>query len=245
LLSSELFGVEGKADAATSQARPGKLELASGGTLLLEEVGALPMDLQTDLLRAIENGSALRSGGLRPVAIDVRLIVTSNSDLTQTLSEGRFRADLYHRLSGIAIAVPPLRNRTDDLLLLQDRILNTLCQRVGKQVVLAPDALEAMRAYGWPGNVRELEVMLEQVLHSTEKSVLSAADLGWAATAGEAKADAPRLQESQVEAERIAILRAGRETGGHIGRTANMLQISRTTLWRKMRQHGIEREQLR
>lgn len=243
LLAAELFGVEGEV-AAPHQGRPGRLELASGGTLLLEEIAVLPMDLQTELLRAIENQRTIRGGGLRVVPIDVRVMVTSSGDLDEALAAGRFRADLFHRLSGISITIPPLRDRSDDLLLLQDHLLRLLGQQLGKQVVLAPDALDALRCYHWPGNVRELETMLEQLLHTTEKNVLLLADLPRLRGSSPQNA-APRLQESHADAERQAIMRAGRDAGGHLGRTAELLKISRATLWRKMRLYGIERITLR
>lgn len=243
LLAAELFGVEGSADAGQSQqGRPGRLELASGGTLVLEEIGALPMDLQTELLRAIENQRTIRGGGLRVVPIDVRVIVTSTSELDTALDEGRFRADLYHRLSAISIQIPPLLTRIDDLLLLQDHIMRGLCQQLGKQVVLAPDALDALCAYHWPGNVRELEATLERLMHTTEKNVLTAADMpAFGVQARGTRAPGSGLYERHAEAEREAIVRAGREAGGRIGRTAEILRISRATLWRKMRQHGLRR----
>jgi transcriptional activator for dhaKLM operon len=246
LLMGELLGYEG-GQAGRSEGRPGKLELAHSGTLLLEDVGALTVEAQTSLLRVIETQHLIRSGGQRVVAVDTRIIATSAADLERAESEGRFRAELFYRLSVLAIHIPPLRARGDDVLLLLDQILSTMNRRMGRQVLFAPEALSALRAYPWPGNVRELEATLERVLHMTEKSVLTLADLPPAiaqslAVSGHSPSPTPRLYDRHAAAEREAILRAGREAGGHLGRAAERLGISRATLWRKMKLYGLAKE---
>lgn len=246
LLAAELFGVEAAAKGGEQPGRPGRIELAHGGVLYLEEVTALPFELQTALLRVIEMRRLIRSGGSRPLPIDVRLIVTA-SDLERQLDEGRFRADLAARLNAFSVEIPPLRRRGDDLLLLVTHFLALFGERLGRQVALAPDALQALRAYPWPGNVRELELTLEQVIQSSEKSVLSLDDLppGVARAAMPFDLPAtPSLAENQELTERDAILRAGRQAAGHLGRTAAILGVSRATLWRKMTRHGISRSDL-
>lgn len=245
LLAGELFGVEGGDGKSEQHGRPGKLELAQGGTLFLREVGALSIDLQTSLLRAIEMRHIIRPGGHRVVPVDVRIITTGGPDLERQVAEGRFRADLAARLSAFSIDIPALRDRGDDLLLLVNRLLMLLGERLGKQVVLAPDALQAMRAYPWGGNVRELELVLERLLQSTEKNVLTLDDLpqSIALAAGSiALPKQPRLADSHTLAECDAIVRAGRRAAGHLGRTAEVLGISRATLWRKMREYGLTKE---
>lgn len=241
LLASELFGVEGGIHASDRPGRPGKLELAYGGLLYLEEVGVLPFELQTGLLRAIEMKRIIRTGGVQPLPIDVRIIVT-DANLDRLVQEGRFRADLAARLSAFSVEIPPLRMRGDDLLLLINHLLLLLSDRIGRQVAFAPDALQAMRAYPWPGNVRELELMIERVLHNSEKSVIGLEDLPPAiihVAAPFSTPDSPSLDDSNKLSEREAILRAGHQTAGHLGRTAELLGISRATLWRKMVRHGI------
>ncbi len=241
LLSSELFGVEGGPRSGDQRGRPGKIELAHGGLLYLEEVGVLPYDLQTGLLRAIEMKRIIRTGGVQPLLIDVRIIVTC-ADLERQVQEGRFRADLAARLSAFTVEIPPLRARGDDLLLLINHLLLLLSDRLGRQVAFAPDALQAMRVYPWPGNVRELELMIERVLHSSEKSVIDLEDLPPAiihVAAPIKTPDSPRLDDSNQMSEREAILRAGHQTAGHLGRTADLLGVSRATLWRKMVRYGI------
>lgn len=241
LLLGELIGYE-EQQHADRPGRPGKLELAQGGTLLLEEIGALSPEAQTSLLRVIETGHLIRIGGRRVVPLNARIIATTNALLQNDVSDGRFRPELLYRLSVLSIRIPPLRERGDDLLLLITHMLAAINKRLGKQTLLAPDALTALMAYPWPGNVRELEATLERLLHLTEKSVLVIDDLPSALARGAATSQ-PRLNDRHALAEREAILRACRETGGHLGRAATRLGVSRATLWRKMKLYAIARGQ--
>ncbi len=250
LIMGELLGFEGdQRDQRGADRRPGKLELAQGGTLLLESINALPVETQTTLLRAIETQHLIRLGGRRVVPLDTRIVATTEVDMQREVNEGRFRSELLYRLSALHIRVPALRERGDDVLLLINDILAITSRRLGKQTLLAPDALSALLAYHWPGNVRELEATLERLLHATEKSVLTLSDLpaniarAAPSTFGAMGGSTPlRLHDRHAAAEREAILRAGREASGHLGRVAERLGISRATLWRKMKQYGIERE---
>ncbi|HET7158877.1 MAG TPA: sigma 54-interacting transcriptional regulator, partial [Burkholderiales bacterium] len=252
LLMGELLGYEGgqagraAARQDSAEGRPGKLELAHGGTLLLQDVDALTVEAQTSLLRVIETKHLIRIGGQRVVAVDTRIIATTNSDLDRAVAEFRFRAELLDRLSVLTIAIPPLRARGDDVLLLVDQLMATMNLRSGRQILFAPEALGALRAYSWPGNVRELEATLERLLQMTEKSVLTLADLpaaiGQAASTAVPSAPIARLYDRHAAAERDAILRAGREAAGHLGRAAERLGISRATLWRKMKLYGLTKE---
>jgi transcriptional activator for dhaKLM operon len=250
LLLGELLGYEG-GQASRAEGRPGKIELAQGGTLLLEEVSALSVEAQTSLLRVMETRNLIRIGGRRVVRAEARIIATSSGDLEREVNEGRFRAELFYRLSVLTIDIPPLRARGDDVLLLLDQLLTILNRRLGKQVLFAPDALAALRAYPWPGNVRELEATMERLLNMTEKSVLNMADLPSSivqafqnASGGQlpGAAPMPRLYDRNAAAERDAILRAGRESAGHLGHAAQRLGISRATLWRKMKLYGLTKE---
>lgn len=250
LLMGELFGYEAgqRAERGRTEGRPGKLELAQGGTLLLEEVGALSVEAQTSLLRVVETQNLIRTDGRRVVPVDVRIIATTTRELDRDVAEGRFRAELFYRLSVLMITIPSLRTRGDDVLLLIDQMLASMNARMGKQALLAPEALSALRAYVWPGNVRELEATLERLLHLTEKSVLTLADLPSTITHGfRSMNDAPaappaRLYDRQATAERDAILHVGREAAGHLGHIAKRLGISRATLWRKMKLYGLTKE---
>jgi transcriptional activator for dhaKLM operon len=247
LLMGELLGFEG-GQASRAEGRPGRIELAQGGTLLIEECGALTVEAQTNLLRVLETQNLIRIGGRRVVPVDARIVATSSVDLEREVAEGRFRAELFYRLSVLTISIPPLRARGDDVLLLLDQVLTAMNRRMGKQVLFAPDALAALRAYPWPGNVRELEAILERLLHMTEKSVLTLADLPSAiaqelpSSGGLSTAPMPRLYDRHAAAEREAILRAGRESAGHLGHAAERLGISRATLWRKMKLYGLTKD---
>jgi transcriptional activator for dhaKLM operon len=251
LLMGELLGYEGGQSSRT-EGRPGKIELAQGGTLLLEEIGALTVEAQTSLLRVIETHNLIRIGGQRVVPVDARIIATSSGDLEREVAEGRLRAELYLRLSILMIVIPPLRARGDDVLMLLDQFLAGLSRRLGKQVLFAPDALAALRAYNWPGNVRELEAVMERLLHVTEKSVLTLSDLpppiaqafpvGGLLGPQSGAFPAVRLYDRHAAAEREAILRAGREAAGHLGHAAERLGISRATLWRKMKLYDLTKE---
>jgi transcriptional regulator with PAS, ATPase and Fis domain len=143
------------------------------------------------------------------------------------------------------ITIPPLRERGEDILLLINQMLSAMNRRVGKQTMLAPDALTALLDYSWPGNLRELETILDRLIHTTEKSVLTRDDLAPAITQtpNAAMIAQLRLHDRQASAERDAIVRAGREAAGHLGRAADRLGISRATLWRKMKQYGLTKEQ--
>src|SRR6266545_1312987 len=253
LLMGELLGYEGGQAGRTAvrqdsaDGRPGKLELAHGGTLLLQDVDALTVEAQTSLLRVIETQHLIRIGGQRVVAVDARVIATTNSDIDRAVAERRFRAELFYRLSVLTIAIPPLRARGDDVLLLLDQIVAAMNLRSGRQVLFAPEALGALRAYPWPGNVRELEATLERLLQMTEKSVLTLADLPppiaqSLVSSSAALAPTARLYDRHAMAERDAIMRAGREAAGHLGHAAERLGISRATLWRKMKLYGLTKE---
>lgn len=251
LILGELLGYEGgqrREREGMSEGRPGRLELAQGGTLVLEEIGALPVEAQTNLLRAIETQHLIRVGGRRVVPLDVRVIALTSRDLQRDVAEGRFRAELYYRLSSTTIYIPPLRKRGDDTLLLVNQMLAAMSRRMGKHTLLSPDALAALLRYHWPGNVRELEATLERLIDTTESSILTTADLPPAiaqvAPSQESiTASIARLHDRHALAEREAILRAGREAAGHMGRAARRLGISRATLWRKMKLYGITKEQ--
>lgn len=237
LIGAELFGYESTYSSA-QQGRLGKLELAHGGTLLLKCIDALPLELQTALLHTIDARSVMRRGSERVVPLDVRLIATTSCGLS--IDVARFRPDLATRLSAYVIDLPPLRERGHDLVLFIDHLLAKLNHCLGKQLVFSADALAALSAYTWPGNIRELETVLEQLAHTSEHSVIDVTDLPmplqhW----GKTPIIGSRLASQRERIEREAIVQAGRAAGGHLGRTAQQLGISRTTLWRRMHQHGI------
>ena len=179
LLEAELFGYErGAFTGADSKGKAGLFEVADGGTVFLDEVGEMPLTLQTKLLRALQERRFRRVGGLVDVEVDVRVVAATNRDLRAEVVAGRFRQDLYFRLRVVPVVVPPLRERPEDVLPLAEHLLMRLAPELGRpELGFAPEALEAMRTYAWPGNVRELVNAVERAVISAEGKTISAADL--------------------------------------------------------------------
>jgi formate hydrogenlyase transcriptional activator len=242
LLESELFGHEKGAFTGAISQRIGRLELAHMGTLFLDEVGDLPLELQPKLLRALQEKEIERLGGRRTITVDVRLIAATNRDLTKMVKAGEFRSDLYYRLRVFPITVPPLRERSTDIPLLVNYFVNKHAKRMGKRIAsIAPETMTAFCAWQWPGNVRELENFIERAVILTPGSTLRAplAELDMLEEETPATSD-PNFHA----AEREHILRVLRETKGMIGGSggaAEKLGLKRTTLNSKLRKLGIER----
>jgi len=242
LLESELFGHEKGAFTGAISQRIGRLELAHTGTLFLDEVGDLPLELQPKLLRALQEKEIERLGGRRTITVDVRLIAATNRDLTKMVKAGEFRSDLYYRLRVFPITVPPLRERSTDIPLLVNYFVNKHAKRMGKRIAtIPPETMAALCAWPWPGNVRELENFIERAVILTPGSTLRAplAELEMLEEETPATSD-PNFHA----AEREHILRVLRETKGMIGGiggAAEKLGLKRTTLNSKLRKLGIER----
>ncbi len=234
LTAIELFGYEGAFIGSGDEAHPGKLELADGGTVCLYNVEALPIDAQAGLLRIIDAREVVRLGGTRVVPVDVRVVATTTSDLAEQMRRARFRADLFYRLNVLTLTIPPLRERVSDIPLLATRVVERLGRDMGKSVSISAGAMAVLQAYQWPGNVRELESALEQAMHMVEGGELSVEHLPRELCMGSSGGTGERVISLQ-EAERQAILRAGRALGGNTTKMAQLLGIGRTTLWRKMR----------
>ncbi len=255
LINTELFGYEGGAfTGADRQGRPGKFEQAHGGTLFLDEIGDMPLDLQTSLLRAIETRTIVRIGGHRIIPSDVRIIAATHIDLREEARRGNFRSDLYYRLHVLAIKIPALRERPDDLPLLVQHFLLRQSRVLSRTFTIAPEALAGLRQYTWPGNVRELENMLERITYLMPNNTITVNDLPIdmqqpldhpvqleetepPSTAIASKNGA--LKEQSVNAEVQAIITALHAGDGHAARAAALLGISRTTLWRKIVKYGL------
>jgi formate hydrogenlyase transcriptional activator len=242
LLESELFGHEKGAFTGAISQRIGRLELAHMGTLFLDEVGDLPLELQPKLLRALQEKEIERLGGRRTIQVDVRLIAATNRDLTGMVKAGEFRSDLYYRLRVFPITIPPLRERSADIPLLVNYFVNKHAKRMNKPIATIPkETMTALCAWNWPGNVRELENFLERAVILTPGSALRAplAELEILEEETQATSD-PNFHA----AEREHILRILRETRGMIGGVggaAEKLGLKRTTLNSKLRKLGIER----
>jgi formate hydrogenlyase transcriptional activator len=245
LLESELFGHEKGAFTGAIARKMGRVELANEGTLFLDEVGELPLDLQPKLLRALQEREIERLGGTRPIPVNVRLIAATNRDLSKMVAEKQFRSDLFYRLKVFPVFAPPLRDRAGDIPILVRHFVSRHCRRMGRNIETIPDeAMEALSHWKWPGNIRELENFLERAVILTRGAVLHVPlaeleDMGEEDEETEIAAN-PTLQA----AEREHILRALREAKGMIGGpngAAARLGLKRTTLNSKIKKLGIER----
>jgi formate hydrogenlyase transcriptional activator len=239
LLESELFGYEKGAFTGALGQKLGRFEMAQRGTLFLDEVGDIPLELQPKLLRALQEKSFERLGGTRTIPIDVRLIAATNRNLSQMMGDKAFRADLYYRLNVFPITIPPLRDRPEDIPVLARHFTRKYARKMGRQIdKIPPDTMRALVNYSWPGNVRELENFIERAVILSQGSSLRA-PLDELRAAGVESAGGTL---EQVEREHI--LRVLRETGGVVSRAATRLGIPRTTLNAMMRKLGISRKDL-
>jgi formate hydrogenlyase transcriptional activator len=243
LLESELFGHEKGAFTGAIARKMGRLELAHEGTLFLDEVGEMPLELQPKLLRALQEREIERLGGTRPIQVNVRLIAATNRDLTKMVAEKQFRSDLYYRLKVFPISAPPLRDRASDIPVLVRHFVANHSRRMGKAISSIPDeTMEALKHWSWPGNIRELENFLERAIILTRGSSLYVplAELETEEEYEAADTESPTLRA----AERDHILRVLRETRGQIGGedgAAARLGLKRTTLNSKLKKLRIER----
>jgi two-component system nitrogen regulation response regulator NtrX len=245
LIESELFGHEKGAFTGAHSRRRGRFELADGGTIFLDEIGDMSLKTQAKVLRALEEQSFERVGGKDTVKVDVRVIAASNRDLQSLIRDGRFREDLFYRLSVIPIEVPPLRDRTEDIPLLIDHFIRIFSAENGKRIkTLSGEALAYFLAYDWPGNVRELRNMVERLVIMAPGDVIEADHLPaplrpkerWS-EAGEARERT--LREARDGFERAYILAELRANDWNMTRTAERLGIERSHLYRKIKAYGI------
>ncbi|MFP4500974.1 MAG: sigma-54-dependent transcriptional regulator [Candidatus Hydrogenedentota bacterium] len=234
LAESELFGHEKGAFTGADSARPGRFEEADGSTMFLDEIGELPLALQPKLLRVLETGAFRRVGGRAERGVDVRVVAATNRDLEVEVREGRFREDLYYRLNVFPIAVPPLRERPEDVLALAEKFLRVQRKR------LAPAAQRVVAAYAWPGNVRELRNAMERAAILANGTVVLPADLPPNLREPVAKPEAGGVLVGDMqEIQRRAILEALEKTGGNKTQASELLGISRRNLVYKLRAYGL------
>jgi DNA-binding NtrC family response regulator len=237
LLESELFGHEKGAFSGADSCKPGLFELANHGTLFLDEIGDLDLRMQVKLLRVLDGASYYRLGGVKKVSVDVRLVTATNQDLKVAVQEGRFRSDLYHRLSQIRLSVPPLRERPADIGPLADHYLAE--QKPGLQFSRA--AMDKIRSYSWPGNVRELRNVVIRAAVFASGPEITVDDLPEEFTQQTFSTGLHNLAVLP-ELERTAILKALEESRGHQQTAANRLGISKRTLQRKIKSYGLAAE---
>ncbi|MBI3207674.1 MAG: sigma-54-dependent Fis family transcriptional regulator [Candidatus Solibacter usitatus] len=250
LVESELFGFEKGAFTGALSARAGKFELASGGTLFLDEIGDMTAATQAKILRAAESGVIERLGGSRPIHVDVRVVSATNQDLQQAISAGRFRQDLYYRLAGMVLLLPPLRQRREDIPLLVERFWRELARKYTRDAPeLTPAAFQHLSRESWPGNVRQLRSTVERLFVLAGRQPLGASEVAAAMDPSPpANSNAePCFGENDYRAARRLfeaefLSRKLREHGGNVTRTAAAIGIERQSLQEKIRQLGVTRD---
>src|SRR5438477_2829650 len=238
LLESELFGHEKGAFTGAVKQTIGRIESANGGTLFLDEIGDVPLPMQVKLLRFLQDHVIERIGGRQPLQVDVRIVCATNQDLDLLMAEGRFREDLYYRLNEVTLRVPPLRERASDAIVLANFFMRRFAAEYGRSVRgFGTSALAAISGHEWPGNVRELENRVKRAVVMTDGPLLSAADLGLAASGEEPRSLG--IREARARAEREVLQRALAQAGSNLSKAARLLGISRPTLYDLMQQHQI------
>ena len=238
LLEAELFGYEKGAFTGAVKTTEGKIELAEGGTLFLDEVGDIPLPLQVKLLRFLQERVIERIGGRRTIAVDVRIVCATHQDLKSLIREGRFREDLYYRLAEITLNLPPLRDRQGDAALLAHAFVRRFASEQNRAAMaLREDALRAISAHRWPGNVRELENCVKRAVIMADGNQITAADLTLDASDDEpVRLD---LRLAREEAEKRVVISALGHADGNVVKAADMLGVSRPTLYDLMHRLGL------
>jgi len=251
LMEAEFFGHERGAFTDAKNARPGLFEAANGGTLFLDEIGTIPIDLQAKLLTAIDEKRVRRIGARQPLPVDVQIIAATHEDLEARARQGQFRFDLFHRLNVVAVTLPALRNRGDDVTLLAESFVRSLCADYGMPPrVLTESAKAWIRRYSWPGNVRELRNRIERIVLLENDDELRGEHFGpepkpssgmfRVGTSGtELKVELPPTGVPLEELERAVIRQALDQCGGNVSRTARFLSVSRQTLIYRMKKHEL------
>jgi DNA-binding NtrC family response regulator len=245
LIENELFGHEKGAYTGALDIKPGRFELADGGTVFLDEIGDMDMPLQSKLLRVLQEREIERVGGTRPITVDLRVIAASNKDLQKEVADGRFREDLFYRLNVFPIIVPPLRERPEDIIPLADHFITMFSIDMNKTMPKLSDKASALlMGYEWKGNVRELKNIIERAVIMCDSSELSIEHINICDGSSDrlpADASLHAVSEAAVRgAEKVRIEDALRKTGGNKSRAAEMLQVSYKTLLTKIREYGIE-----
>lgn len=237
LVESELFGYEpGAFTGASRRTKPGKFELADGGSLFLDEIADMPLDVQAKLLRVLEEKEVERIGGTRPIKVDFRLMAATHEDLEELVRQGRFRMDLYYRLNVVPIRIPALRDRRGDIPALVHHALRRLTEEMGRpEVRITPEAMTALQDRHWPGNVRELINLLERVLNAVEGDVIDVTHLPFVVSDQlSAATTAGQLRRMLREQEHLALQAALKLAQGNKAKAARLLGIHRTSLYKKL-----------
>lgn len=239
LLESELFGYEKGAFTGAQRQTLGKLELAHGGTFFLDEIGDMALALQAKLLRFLQERVIERVGGRSEISIDVRIVCATHQNLKALADSGRFREDLFYRLSEIVLMIPPLRERVGDSALLAHHFKNKFCASESRSVLnFSPEALAVIESYGWPGNVREMENCIRRAVIMADGPQITAADLGLPDSVAEE--ESVNLRQARDAAEYRVMVKALARVDGNIVKAAELLGISRPTLYDLMNHHGLK-----
>ena len=240
LLESELFGYEKGAFTGAVKTTPGKIEVANGGTLMLDEIGDLPMPLQAKLLRFLQERVIERLGGRQVIPVDVRIVCATLQDLMALIKDGRFREDLYYRLAEIVVALPPLRDRRGDAALLAHAFVRRFADEYKRGgMTLREDAIRAIEKHPWPGNVRELENCIKRAVIMADGNQITFDDIGLGTAAGQEDV-ALDLRQAREDAEKRVIIAALGRVDGNVLRAAESLGVSRPTLYDLMYRYGLK-----
>ena len=240
LIESELFGHEKGAFTGAVRRKPGRFELADGGTIFLDEIGDVPLSTQSKILRVIQERQFERIGGTATLTVDVRILAATNRNLEEEVRAGRFREDLYYRLNVIPLALPPLRERREDIPGLIEFFMDKYGKKLSKNVRLSGETVEALLAYDYPGNVRELENAIERCVTLSGSNVIGKEELPDTVATRHQATDSLRLSDVAADAEKNHILEVLKTTSGGKTSAAKILGISRKTLWEKMNAYGIK-----
>jgi two-component system NtrC family response regulator len=241
LLESELFGYEKGAFTGAVQQRKGRIESARGGTLLLDEIGDIPLGLQVKLLRFLQDHEIQRLGGKETIAVDARILAATNIDLQKAMSDGRFREDLYYRLCVVTIAIPALRERSSDVALLARTFLTKFAQGQKKPLKgFSPPAMQSLLAHNWPGNVRELENRIKRAVVMAEAQYVTHTNLELKEPSS-SQADVSTLRAARESREKDLVRLAMEKAEGNVSRAATDLGISRPTLYQLLARYGLKK----
>ena len=240
LLESELFGYEKGAFTGAHKRTPGKIEVAEGGTLFLDEIGDMPLALQAKLLRFLQERVVERVGGREEIPVDVRVVCATNQNLEQRIAEGVFREDLFYRICEVTIDLPPLRDRHGDIAVLAHLLLDKYCLLHGQsRRGFTEDAVHALEAHRWPGNVRELENKVKTAAIMAEAELITAEDLGLGVPDSDDEGLLLNLKAVRAKAEKGALQQALVMADGKVARAADLLGVSRPTLYGLLERHGL------
>ncbi|MDM7995197.1 MAG: PEP-CTERM-box response regulator transcription factor [Acidobacteriota bacterium] len=240
LLESELFGHEKGSFTGASTQRKGKLEYANGGTLFLDEIGDLVPELQVKILRFLQEKVIERVGGRQLIPVDSRVIAATNQNLEEEVKANRFREDLYFRLAVVKMALPPLRERGNDVIQLADHLVTAFCKELKKPAKrFSKQALDALRRHNWPGNVRELQNRVKRAIVLADGSTIGPSELELETPNGSVSTSSSTLKEAKEALERDILANTLRENNGNISKTAKALGISRPTLYDLMSRYGL------